>query len=141
MDSEADKFAGAVEVDETYIGGKESNRHADKKLSSGRGTVGKTAVVGVRDRTTGKVNTEVIERTDKATLQDFVLRHTAQGTKVYTYEASIYTGIPRNHEAVKHGAGEYVRDMAHTNGMESRGAMPASLTGTTTPVCWTPQTK
>ena len=46
----ADKFAGPVEADETYIGGKEGNKHADKKLHAGRGTVGKTAVVGVKDR-------------------------------------------------------------------------------------------
>ena len=49
-DDLAEKFAGPVEVDETYIGGKETNRPADKKLNAGRGTVGKSVVAGAKDR-------------------------------------------------------------------------------------------
>jgi transposase-like protein len=120
---EADKFAGAVEVDETYIGGKEGNKHESKKLKAGRGTVGKAAVVGVKQRATGRVNTEVVKSTDKATLQNFVIRHTIPGTIVYTDEAAAYQGIPRPHESVNHSANEYVRDMAHTQGMDSHWAM------------------
>ena len=120
---EEDRFAGAVEVDETFIGGKESAKHADKKLNAGRGTVGKTAVAGVRDRATGRVNTEVVERTDKETLQDFVLRHTTMDAVVYTDEARAYQGLPRPHQTVKHSAGEYVREQASTNGIESHWAL------------------
>ena len=123
LSADDDKFAGAVEVDETYIGGKEGNKHADRKLRAGRGTVGKTAVAGVRDRTTGRINAEVVEATDKGTLQNFVLRHTAPGATVYTDQASAYVGLPRPHEAVKHSANGYVRGMAHTNGLESHWAL------------------
>ena len=120
---EEDKFAGPVEADETYIGGLEKNKHADKKLKAGRGTVGKTPVAGAKDRATNQVRTEVVESTNKATLQSFVLDHTEEGAIIYTDEHAAYKGLPRRHEAVAHGAGEYVRGMAHTNGLESHWAL------------------
>lgn len=116
-------YEGEVEVDESYFGGKEGNKHAKDKLNAGRGTVGKTAVVGMKNRDTNKVQAEVIERTDKATLQGFVVENTTPDTTVYTDEAVAYSGLPREHEAVGHGTGEYVRDQAHTNGLESFWAM------------------
>ena len=119
---ESDKFSGPVEVDETYIGGKESNKHKHKKLNSGRGTVGKTPIAGAKDRATGKVKVAVVDKTDRPTLQGFVRYAVEPGTTVYTDEHAAYTGITTfgiDHAAVKHGVGEYVNGQAHTNGIEN----------------------
>ena len=61
--------------------------------------------------------------TDKPTLLGFVAEHAAPGAKMFTDEASAYEGLPFDHESVNHSAGEYVRGMAHTNGVESFWSM------------------
>ena len=111
-------LVGPVEVDESFFGGKEANKHADKKLNAGRGTVGKSIVAGVKDRSTNEVRAEMVPDTTKATLAGYVESNIEDGAKVYTDEAAAYADIP-NRESVRHGAGEYVRKQAHINGMES----------------------
>ena len=117
------QFAGPVEVDETFIGGKEKNKHAHKKLRAGRGAVGKAIVVGAKDRETNRVSASVVKGTDAKTLQGFVSDHAAEGATVYTDDHGGYHGMPFEHETVKHSISEYVNGMAHTNGIESFWAL------------------
>ena len=121
-----DKFAGPVEVDETYMGGKRKNMSKAKRKAlagAGRGAVGKTAVVGAKDRATKHVRAKVVEHTDKPTLQGFVIQNAVPSATVYTDEARAYEELPFAHESVKHSVSEYVRGMAHVNGMESFWSM------------------
>ena len=113
---------GPAEVDETFFGGLEKNKHIRKRIGKGRGTVGKTVVVGAKDRITGKVIAEVVKGTDKRTLQGFVRNRTKEGAKIYTDEHGAYRGLP-NHETVRHSVSEYVNGQAHTNGVESFWSM------------------
>lgn len=112
-------FAGPVEVDETYVGGKKKNMPLRKRRQLRSHESGnKTVVAGVRDRATNRVSAAVVPGTDSETLQGFVMDRTTPETHVYTDEHPSYRGLP-NHGMVRHSIGEYVREQAHVNGVES----------------------
>ena len=121
-DHRKNPLTGKVEVDEAYFGGKERNRHDDKRSGGGRGPVGKQAVVGMKGRD-GTVRATPVERTNMATLKAVVGEHVDMAATVYTDEFGGYNTIPQQRETVCHSAGEYVRGQAHTNGIESFWAL------------------
>ena len=118
-------FDGPAETDETFMGGRRRNMsNAKRKQLEGRGAVGKVAVAGVKDRATNRVSAKVVEQTDAKTLQGFVRENVKPGAVLYTDDAAAYGSLSGfKHEAVKHSVYEFVRGMAHTNGIESFWSM------------------
>ncbi len=118
---DAGKLSGTVEIDETFIGGKERNKHESKKLKMGRGFTGKTAVMGLRERG-GRTLAMTIKGTDKQTLQNAIMDNVEVGSTLITDEHAGYAGMGGvlfQHETVNHIGGEYRRGAISTNSIES----------------------
>jgi transposase-like protein len=114
-------LSGVVEVDETFFGGLEANKHASKKLKKGRGAVGKVAVLGMRERG-GRTVAMPVGDVNIATLHKAIHKHIEAGSTIHSDEHAAYQGLGGlffKRETVNHGAGEYVRNGVHTNSIES----------------------
>ena len=111
---------GETQVDETFIGGKNKNRHADKKVSEsqGRAVKDKTPVFGLLN--SGQVKAKVVKDTKSKTLKPIIERMVQKGSIIVSDEWVGYKGLSKEyrHEVIKHSEGEFVRNTFHTNSME-----------------------
>jgi transposase-like protein len=129
QDGSIEKFSGRVEADETFIGGKARNMHADKKakvqsLQKGRGYIGKVAVMGLLERNSperaSRVKLRVVRNTRRAGLHRHVKAEVVEGSEVFTDSLRSYSGLEKEyiHNVIDH-AECYAKGHVHTNGLEN----------------------
>lgn len=118
-------LADDVESDETFIGGKEKNKHAWQRTGGKQGGAGKIAVLGLLERG-GELRTMVTPSLRKGDVQGAIRAHVGKGAGLYTDEHPAFNGLGSDyvHLRVNHSAGEYVRSIIiHTNGIEGVWAL------------------
>jgi transposase-like protein len=119
--TQLEMLQGTVEVDETYFGGEENNRHMYDRIHKPRERSEKVAVIGIRERG-GNTVAQVTDSIGGLALREAIRKNVKVGSRVISDGAPGYQRIAREgftHESVNHVGGEYVRGTAHTNSIES----------------------
>ena len=115
------KLRGIVEIDECFVGGLEGNKHENKKLHAGRGPVGKTAVLGMRERG-GRIQARPSQQMTFDEVHGSIHEHIEAGSTIYTDDHAIFEGLDGlffRHDTINHTIGEYARGPVSTNSIES----------------------
>ncbi len=113
------KIKGEIESDESFVGGKRANKHANKKGDACVGTGGKAAVHGLLQRG-GEVRCAVVSDVKRSTLQPRVKANVEPGASVYTDAHPSYRGLDADyiHGVIDHAV-KYVEGRIHTNCLEN----------------------
>jgi transposase len=122
FDESVNILTNIVEIDETYVGGREANKHQHKKTpnNQGRSLKTKSAVLGAVERQ-GNIIAKVVNHTQSSIVKPFVREHICITAEVKTDEYRAYNSLKTlgyKHDKVDHGKGEYVKGNTHTNNLE-----------------------
>lgn len=123
LETDVELIDGVFELDETYIGGKNKNRHKDKKFVNcqGRSTVDKQAVFGLLNRN-GNVIAYKVPDVSRETLEPIIEATIAKGSKINTDEWKAYNSLAKlnyEHNKVYHNRGQYADGDTTTNRVEN----------------------
>ncbi|PIR98021.1 MAG: IS1595 family transposase [Candidatus Colwellbacteria bacterium CG10_big_fil_rev_8_21_14_0_10_42_22] len=122
MKKNGGQLFGTVEVDETYVGGRERNKHYSKrfKKTQGRSTLNKTPVIGLVARG-GEVRATAVDDVRMRTIEKHIIENVKIGSRIYSDTFPSYNKVGKlyNHDSVNHNRRQYVKGEVHTNTIEN----------------------